>query len=403
MIIKIEKEKLIEPLKNLVGVAEKKQTMPILGNILFRAANGKLLIVGSDLEVEISTLVNHQTDEDLNTTLPGKKLLDILRSLPGDGAVTIELGDDKATIKSGKSRFVLASLPGSDFPYDKEDVDYCYEVSAHNLDNLINQTSFSMAVQDARHFLNGMFFEVGAEKITVVATDGHRLSMSACNQTNSLNEPVDCIIPRKCITEIKRILSDFKDSKEKLVNFNIKSNHFYFSVDDYFVKSKLIGDYQLYNISLALCIGNYFDIPKKKIQLAIESYVPTNNRSETRNTESNVIIMDAYNANPSSMKAMLESFANQDYKNKLCILGDMLEFGSYSDKEHNKILELCKRLNLESLFVGEKFRKSSKESFKNISDLKKFIKQHPIKNKRILLEKFIICICSARNKRRRGD
>ena len=96
--------------------------------------------------------------------------------------------------------------------------------------------------------------------------------------------------------------------------------------------------------------------------------------------------MDAYNANPSSMKAMIESFANQDYKNKLCILGDMLELGSYSNKEHNKILELCKRLKLESLFVGKEFSKLSEESFKNISDLKEFIKQHPIKKKRILLK-----------------
>ena len=156
--------------------------------------------------------------------------------------------------------------------------------------------------------------------------------------------------------------------------------------EDTIIKSKLIGDYQLYNISLALCIGNYFDIAKKKIQVAIESYVPANNRSEIRKTENNSIIMDAYNANPSSMKAMIESFANQDYKNKLCILGDMLELGSYSNKEHNKILELCKRLKLESLFVGKEFSKLSEESFKNISDLKEFIKQHPIKKKRILLK-----------------
>ena len=155
---------------------------------------------------------------------------------------------------------------------------------------------------------------------------------------------------------------------------------------DTIIKSKLIGDYQLYNISLALCIGDYFDIPKKKSQFAVESYVPTNNRSEIRNTEKNGVIMDAYNANPSSMKAMLESFAKQDYKNKLCILGDMLELGNYSNKEHNKIIELCKKLNLDSLFVGEEFSKSSKESFKNISDLKEFIKQHPINNKKILLK-----------------
>ena len=197
MIIKIEKDKLIAPLKNLVGVAEKKQTMPILGNVLFRAEGGVLRLVASDLEVEISTQVDYQTDESLNSTLPGKKLLDILKSLPGDGDVTIDFNDDKATIKSGKSRFVLSSLPGSDFPYDKEDIDYGFKVAAGSLDNLISQTAFSMAVQDARHFLNGMFFEVGSDKITVVATDGHRLSMSACNQINTLEESVNCIIPRK--------------------------------------------------------------------------------------------------------------------------------------------------------------------------------------------------------------
>lgn len=271
MIIKIQKEKLIEPLKNLVGVAEKKQTMPILGNILFRVESGNLLMVGSDLEVEISTHVEYQTEGELNSTLPGRKLLDILRSLPGDDDVTIDFNDNKATIKSGKSRFVLASLPGSDFPYDKEDVDYRFKVSTGSLDNLISQTAFSMAVQDARHFLNGMFFEVGLEKITVVATDGHRLSMSACDQANSVEEPVDCIIPRKCIIEIKRILSGFKDSRDHLVNFNIKSNHFYFNIDDYFVKSKLIeGNYPDYNKVFPESLPHKLDVDKNELKLALQ-------------------------------------------------------------------------------------------------------------------------------------
>ena len=99
MIIKIEKDKLIEPLKNLVGVAEKKQTMPILGNVLFRADHGSLLLVASDLEVEISTRVDYQSEGALDSALPGRKLLDILRSLPGDGDVTIDFNEDKATIK----------------------------------------------------------------------------------------------------------------------------------------------------------------------------------------------------------------------------------------------------------------------------------------------------------------
>ena len=271
MIIKIQKEKLIEPLKNLVGVAEKKQTMPILGNILFRAEGQNLLMVSSDLEVEISTRVEYQTDEALDSTLPGRKLLDILRSLPGDGDVTIDFKDDKATIKSGKSRFVLATLPGADFPYDKDNIDYKFKVPAGSFDKLISQTAFSMAMQDARHFLNGMFFEVGKEKITVVATDGHRLSMSACNQVNSLDESVDCIIPRKCITEIKRILGGFKDNKDHLIDFNIISNHFYFSIDDYSVKSKLIeGNYPDYNKVFPESLPHKLDVDKNQLKSALQ-------------------------------------------------------------------------------------------------------------------------------------
>ena len=271
MIIKIQKQKLIEPLKNLVGVAEKKQTMPILGNILFRTDGQDLLMVSSDLEVEISTRVEYQTDEVLDSTLPGRKLLDILRSLPGEGDVTIDFSDDKATIKSGKSRFVLATLPGADFPYDKDSIDYNFTVPASSLDNLISQTAFSMAMQDARHFLNGMFFEVGKEKITVVATDGHRLSMSACNQVNSIDESVDCIIPRKCITEIKRILSNFKDNKDHLVDFNIISNHFYFSIDDYYVKSKLIeGNYPDYNKVFPESLPHKLDVDKNQLKSALQ-------------------------------------------------------------------------------------------------------------------------------------
>ena len=152
------------------------------------------------------------------------------------------------------------------------------------------------------------------------------------------------------------------------------------------IKSKLIGNYQFYNISLAICIGNHFNISKENIQYAIESYIPKNNRSEIKKTKNNMIIMDAYNANPSSMKAMLDSFSKQNYKEKLCILGDMLEMGKFSNEEHNKIITYCKKLKLETLFVGKEFSKISNIAFKNISTIKHFIKCNPIKNKTILLK-----------------
>jgi len=152
------------------------------------------------------------------------------------------------------------------------------------------------------------------------------------------------------------------------------------------ITSNLIGDYQFYNISLAICIGKYFNIDQKNIQSAIEAYIPKNNRSEIKATKNNLLIMDAYNANPASMEAMINSFAHQNYTNKLCILGDMFEMGDFSNKEHRKIIETCQKLDLETIFVGEEFSKLNKQAFKKLADLKKFIHKNPIKNKTILLK-----------------
>ena len=271
MIIKIDRGKLIEPLKHLVGVAEKKQTMPILGNVLLRSSGDGLIMVGSDLEVEISTFIDFETSETIDVTMPAKKLLDILKSLPGNDDITIDIVDSKAIIKSGKSKFVLATLPGADFPFDLSKANWEYRVSASNLDTMITQTAFSMAVQDARHFLNGLFFEATSDKITVVATDGHRLSMSACDQKNSISDPVSCIIPRKCITEIKRILATFKDNKENLIDFTVTNNEFMFKVGAYLIKSKLIeGNYPDYKKVFPDSLPHKLDVNKQDFKSALQ-------------------------------------------------------------------------------------------------------------------------------------
>ena len=247
MIISIQREKLIDPLKQMVGVSEKKQTMPILGNVLLRSGGGSLLLVASDLEVEVSTSISYETEDKVDTTLPARKLLDILKSLPGSDLVKIEVNETKAVIKSGKSKFTLATLPGPEFPYKEEINEFKFTVSAPDLDGLIGQTGFSMATQDARHFLNGMFLEVSKNKLTVVATDGHRLSMSSAETKNPTDEPVSCIIPRKCITEIKRILTTFKDNKENMVEFMVTDREIIIKIDGFTIKSKLIeGNYPDY-------------------------------------------------------------------------------------------------------------------------------------------------------------
>ena len=271
MIIKIDRQQLIEPLKYIVGVSEKKQTMPILGNVLIRGDGDGLILVASDLEVEMSAKIAYPASNDINTTMPTRKFLDILKSLPGKDEVSIDIGDNKATIKSGKSKFVLATLPGDDFPYEPTAISCDHKVSANELDTLIGHTSFSMAVQDARHFLNGLFFEVKSDTVTVVSTDGHRLSLSAACQDNDLDEPITCIIPRKCIIEIKRILSSFKDNKDHLAEFSLKKGEIIFKISDFIIKSKLIeGNYPDYNKVFPESLPHKLSVDKEDLKSALQ-------------------------------------------------------------------------------------------------------------------------------------
>tara|TARA_B100001105_G_scaffold141991_1_gene113787 strand:- start:68 stop:1324 length:1257 start_codon:yes stop_codon:yes gene_type:complete len=150
--------------------------------------------------------------------------------------------------------------------------------------------------------------------------------------------------------------------------------------------SNLIGDYQFYNIMLAISVGKYFEITDKNIKKAIESYTPKNNRSEIIKTKSNTIILDAYNANPSSMTAMLHSFAKQNYENKLCILGDMLEMGNTSLQEHKAIIDLANELKLECIFIGTEFAQVHKQVYNSTDKFSEFLKEKPITNKTILLK-----------------
>ena len=152
------------------------------------------------------------------------------------------------------------------------------------------------------------------------------------------------------------------------------------------INSHLIGDFQISNILLAICIGDYFNVSSMNIKKSIENYIPKNNRSQIVNTNKNTLILDAYNANPSSMRAMLNSFANQQYKNKLCILGDMLELGEESIKEHIQIIKLTNELKLDCLFVGEIFNSLNQDGFKTRIELAENINSKKIYDKTILLK-----------------
>ena len=155
------------------------------------------------------------------------------------------------------------------------------------------------------------------------------------------------------------------------------------------IESNLIGDYNFSNIAAAITIANYFNISKEKIKKSIESYIPSNNRSQIINTESNKIILDAYNANPTSVKVALNSFKNIKSKHKTIVLGDMFELGNYAEAEHQNVVNIASELNFDNVFlVGENFKKTITEyqQFETFNDLKLHFLKHPIKESVILIK-----------------
>lgn len=160
-------------------------------------------------------------------------------------------------------------------------------------------------------------------------------------------------------------------------------------INNTIIKSNLTGTYNLTNIAVAATIGNYFNISDEEIKEAIASYLPTNNRSQWINQESNKILLDAYNANPSSMTVALENFAQLEEDDKIIFLGDMFELGPESSKEHQKIIELAQKLELNTAFVGNNFYLNKNEKslfFEDFENLSNYLKSNKISNKTILIK-----------------
>ena len=155
------------------------------------------------------------------------------------------------------------------------------------------------------------------------------------------------------------------------------------------IQTQLIGKYNFYNFLCAISIGVYFKISHENIRIAIEQYISKNNRSQVEITANNTIIIDCYNANPSSMQSALESFLMIEADNKIAIIGDMLELGADTKEEHDKIIKYCKENEISYLVVGEYFSKSEanpKIRFASTNDLLDYFNITPLKNNLILLK-----------------
>ena len=218
MNIIINSEEFVAHLSSVVGVVDRKQTMPILGHVLISGQSGEITITATDLEVQISSSFKANISDDFSITLPGRKLFDILRSL-GDTDVEIISNDEVVTLKTAKSKFSLQQLPANEFPlFEKPDAEQSFKIPQKDLASLMNKTQFAMAQQDVRFYLNGLLLEINPENLNVVGTDGHRLAKTNLTvDKKNINEQ-SCIVPRKAIQELTRSLSDSKDCKVSLVD-----------------------------------------------------------------------------------------------------------------------------------------------------------------------------------------
>ncbi len=229
------RETLLKPLQAVIGVVERRQTMPILSNVLLIARDGQLSVTATDLEVELVAHAEVDTETGGEITVSGRKLLDICRALPDGTTVNVSLSGEKLAVKGGRSRFNLATLPAAEFPVIEDiKAGQSVHVSQAALGELIEKTHFSMAQQDVRYYLNGMLLETGSGYLRAVATDGHRLALCQ-TALEGVDDEQQVIVPRKGVLELQRLMTGEGD-----LDIELGANHVRIQLDGIRFTSKLI-------------------------------------------------------------------------------------------------------------------------------------------------------------------
>lgn len=236
MKVSLSREQLLSPLQSVIGVVERRQTMPILANVLLAANNGRLSMTGTDLEVELVASCEANVQQAGEITVAGRKLLDIVRTLPEKATVTLSREGERTVLRAGRSRFTLASLAAAEFPLIEDiGAKQTLRVSRQDARRLIDKTYFSMAQQDVRYYLNGTLLECDGQLLRAVATDGHRLSLAECPLLEAVKNKQQVIMPRKGVMELQRLLVG--DGELEL---SIGTNHVRAQIGDVRFTSKLI-------------------------------------------------------------------------------------------------------------------------------------------------------------------
>ena len=233
----LQREVLLKPLQQVVNVVERRQTLPVLANLLVSVDGGKLSLTGTDLEVEMIARTDVEQAEDGETTIPARKLFEIVRALPDGSRLSFSLGGDRVTVQAGRSRFTLATLPAKEFPsIDDLELVERIQVPEAGLKELIERTAFAMAQQDVRFYLNGLLFDLRENALRCVATDGHRLALCEAALPDGAKTRKQIILPRKGVLELQRLL----EGGDRTLELEVGRNHVRVRREDVTFTSKLI-------------------------------------------------------------------------------------------------------------------------------------------------------------------
>jgi DNA polymerase-3 subunit beta len=272
----ISREALIKPLNLVAGVVERRQTLPILANVQLVLNGQELALTGTDLEVELIGRVHLDDNSGVSgeITVPARKLVDICKALPDGSNISFQLDEQKLILKSGRSRFQLSTLSAKDFPsVEQSRGGQTFTLKQGDLKRLIERTSFAMAQQDVRYYLNGMLFEVTSGQLRVVATDGHRLAMATFEGDIQVDQVAQIIVPRKGVVELARLLMNEDQDAEVIVG----GNHIRVVTAEFTFTSKLIDgkfpDYErvLPRNSTKVILGSRADLKQAFARTAILS------------------------------------------------------------------------------------------------------------------------------------
>lgn len=268
--INTSRNSLLIPLQKVAGIVERRHTLPILSNVLIENHSGKASITATDLEVQIRTVTDIQLiDETQTVTIAAKKLLDILRSLPDDANVVLDGKDSRLTLKAGKSRFLLQTLPAADFPKLAESGDELtsFSLNRKTFKAQLEKVQYAMANQDIRYYLNGMLLSVANGGVTTVATDGHRLSFALSKMAGG-DTKAEVILPRKTVAELIKLLDD--GDADGSVNVILRNNQVKFDLGHAQLSSKLIdGKFPDYTKVIPAGYSKHITLNRIRLQQAL--------------------------------------------------------------------------------------------------------------------------------------